>query len=136
VSTQTIPIKTKAEEYKKDIRTLEQSMKEWREARVRKISEAADNCYDAFNDFQMALTKLKSKNDHKNDYDKYQLLCYRETYEFLEFVENKVRPDWCTFLLNASASFSRLIEHYSKYCTETEKKYDIKLNSERELSDQ
>ena len=122
-------LKTKAETYKQDIQQLEDNVKHWKETCLEEVSEASENCYDAFNELQMSLTRLPDGDIKK----KYQLACYKSTYDLLAFVENKVNPDFFVFLYNNSKQFSKLIQHYSKYCSDTEKTLNIELDSEKSI---
>ena len=75
----------------------------------------------------MSLSKIHDLEDKK----KYDLQCYHGTYQFLVFVETKVDTDLCVLLMNKCKSFSNLITHYSKYCSNMEHKYGIGLDSEK-----
>ena len=133
MSTQTIHLQTKVKEYKADIEKLEQLVKKWEEEiRINKISKIADACYEAFNNLQMAIAKIKDSDEKK----KYELSCYKETYNFLVFVENDVDSDLCVLLMNKSEPFARLIQHYNSYCSKTENKYNIELTVEKKLRNQ
>ena len=125
-------IQTKAKEYKADIEKLEQIVKKWEEEiHIKKISHLAEACYEAFNDLQMAISKIEDQSDRK----KYELDCYKKTYNFLVFVENDVDPDLCVLLMNKSEAFSKLIKHYNLYCSKIEVKYDLELEVEKKLRD-
>ena len=114
--------------YKQDIAQLEKVVKEWEvDFKIKEVSKLADSCYDAFNDLQMAVAKIKGDEEKK----KFDLQCYQGTYQFLVFVENKADTDLCVLLMNKSDEFSKLIKHYSKYCSDIENKYSIKLDSEK-----
>ena len=121
-------IKNQVAEYKQDIAQLEKIVKQWEEEfKIKKISKLADVCYEAFNNLQMSLSKIHNAEQKK----KYDLQCYNGTYQFLVFVENKVDTDFCVLLMNRSEPFSNLITHYSKYCSDMERKYLIALDSEK-----
>ena len=77
----------------------------------------------------MAITAIKDLVEKK----KYELNCYKATYNFLVFIENDVDPDLCVLLMNKSEPFARLIQHYNSYCSKTESKYDIELAVEKKL---
>ena len=77
----------------------------------------------------MSLTRLSDGDTEK----KYQLACYKSTYNLLAFVENKVNPDFFVFLYNNSKQFSKLIRHYSMYCSGIEKELNIALDSEKSI---
>ena len=131
MDSEVLQIQEKEAVYKRDILTLEQQVKQWKEACITKISELSDDCYKAFNDLQMGLASTKDETVR----DKYQLMCYKDTYEFLEFIENKAYTDLCLFLLNNSSYFARLVSHYDKYCQKMEMQYSIELVSEKEWKD-
>jgi len=122
-------LKSKTEEFKSDIIELENNVKRWQEACANDVSENAEKCYEAFNDLQMAITKI----DDPTAKIKHQHACYRSTYNFLVFIENKVNPDFFVFLINNAKPFSRLVEHYHKYCTKIEKEFDIELDTEKSI---
>ncbi len=123
-------VKNKVHEYKQDIARLEKIVKEWEvEFRIKDISKRAEACYEAFNDLQMALAKIADPKEK----EKFDRQCYKNTYQFLEFIENQVDVDFCVLLMNKAKPFSNLIVHYSKYCSGMEKKYNIELDSERKL---
>ncbi len=122
-------LKSKAEVYKQDIQELEDNVKHWKETCLEEVSEASANCLDAFNELQMSLTQIQDGSTKK----KYQLACYKSTYNLLVFVENRVNPDFFIFLYNNSKQFSNLIQHYSKYCSSTEKELNIELDSEKSI---
>ena len=121
-------IKSRVAEYKQDIAELERIVKQWEvDFKIKEVSKLADACYEAFNNLQMSLSKIHDPEEKK----KYDLQCYRDTYQFLVFVENKADTDLCVLLMNKSGSFSRLVTHYSEYCSCIERKYEIELDSER-----
>lgn len=122
-------LKSKAEVYKQDIQELEDNVKHWKETCLEEVSEASVNCFDAFNELQMSLTRIQDGDTKK----KYQLACYKSTYNLLVFIENKVNADFFVFLYNNSKQFSNLIQHYSKYCSNTEKELSIELDSEKSI---
>jgi len=122
-------LKLKAEVYKQDIQELEDNVKRWKETCLEEVSEAAENCYNAFNELQMSLTRIHGGDTKK----KHHLACYKATYNLLVFIENKVNPDFFVFLYNNSKQFSNLIQHYSKYCSNAEKELDIELDSEKSI---
>ena len=114
--------------YKQDIAQLEKVVKEWEEDfKIKEVSKLADACYDAFNNLQMAVAKIQDEAEKK----KFDLQCYQGTYQFLAFVENKADIDLCVLIMNKSDEFSKLIKHYSKYCSDIESKYSIELDSEK-----
>ena len=126
MTTQTI--KNRVAEYKQDIAELERIVKQWAEDfKIKEVSKLASACYEAFNNLQMSLSKVNDLEEKK----KYDMQCYKETYQFLVFVENKADIDLCVLLMNKSESFSNLITHYSKYCSNMEQKYKIELGSEK-----
>ena len=132
MSLQIVRIQTKAKEYKADIEKLEQIVKKWEEEiRIKKISHLAEACYGAFNDLQMAISKIEDQSER----GKYELDCYKKTYNFLVFVESDVDPDLCVLLMNKSESFSKLIKQYNLYCSKIEVKYDLELEVEKKLRD-
>ncbi len=118
----TVQIKSKVKAYKVDIIKLEKLVKKWEEDfRIKKVSQLSKDCYGAFTDLQMTITKIKDLiKKQQIDLD-----CYEETYKFLTFVENDLDTDFCVLLVNKSKEFSNLIKQYSKYCTKTESKYAI-----------
>ena len=123
-----LTIKEKVAEYKHDIAQLERIVKQWEEEfKIKQISRLADACYGAFNNLQMSIAKIQDTDQKK----KHDLDCYNGTYQFLVFVETKVDTDFCVLLMNKCKSFSNLITHYSKYCSDMENKYNIELNSEK-----
>jgi len=126
MTTQTI--QNRVIEYKQDIAHLEKVVKEWEvDFKIKEVSKLADSCYDAFNNLQMALAKIQDAEEKV----KFVRQCYQGTYQFLAFVENKADVDLCVLLMNKSESFSKLIKHYSKYCSDIENKYSIELGSEK-----
>jgi len=58
-------IELKAREYKAEVKSLEEIVKDWLETKVKEVSELSEKCYDTFNEFQMELVKLK-KSDVPN----------------------------------------------------------------------
>ena len=128
-TTQEKQLKSKAEDYKQDIQELEDNVKHWKETCLKEVSEASGRCYDAFNELQMSLTRIQDENTKK----KYQLACYKSTYDLLVFLENKVNTDFFVFLYNNSKPFSNLIQHYSKYCRTIEQELNIELDSEKSI---
>lgn len=122
-------LKSKTEEFRSDIIELENNVKHWQEACAKDVSESAEKCYGAFNDLQMAIAKIDDSAAKK----KHRLACYRSTYNFLVFIENKVNPDLFVFLINNAKPFSHLVEHYHKYCARIEKEFDIELETERSI---
>ena len=126
MTTQTI--RNRVAEYKQDNAELERIVKQWEvDFKIKEVSKLADACYEAFNNLQMTLSKIHDPEEKK----KYDLQCYQGTYQFLVFVENKADTDLCVLLMNKSGSFSNLITHYSKYCSDMEHKYGIELDSEK-----
>ena len=123
----TIKIKPKIQELKKDIHKIEQYVKEWeKELKIKEVSKLSRGCYKLFVDLNMALTKIKDKNFRK----KAELDSYKNTYNFLAFIETKANEDLCVLLINNSKDFSKLINEYSKYCTKIEEKYDILVSGD------
>ncbi len=123
-------VKSKVREFKIDVEQLEKDVKRWeQEIRIRKIGESSEHCYEAFNELQMSLAKLKDLKAR----DKFQLDCYKETYNFLAFCENDVNVDFYVLILNNCPPFARLIEHYSNYCANAERQYGIELDSEKKI---
>jgi hypothetical protein len=128
MTTQTI--QNKVFEYKQDIAQLEKVVKEWeQDFKIKQVSKLADACYDAFNNLQMALAKIQDADEK----GKFVRQCYKGTYQFLTFVENEADIDLCVLLMNKSESFSKLIKHYNKYCSDIENKYSIELDSEKDF---
>ena len=126
MTTQTL--KNRVAEYKQDNAELERIVKQWEvEFKIKQVSKLSNACYEAFNNLQMSLSKIYDLEEKK----KYDLQCYKGTYQFLVFVENKADTDLCVLLMNKSESFSNLITHYSKYCSDMEHKYGIELDSEK-----
>lgn len=126
MTTQTI--QNRVIEYKQDIAQLEKVVKAWEEDfKIKEVSKLADACYDAFNNLQMALAKIQNAEEK----EKFVRQCYQGTYQFLTFVENKADTDLCVLLMNKSDEFSKLIKHYSQYCSSIENKYSIELDSEK-----
>jgi len=119
----------KIKKYRNEVNELENKVKDWKESCFSQISDLAEECYNGFNEVQMNISKLSN-----NKKEKYQLASYKNAYNFLVFIETRVNIDFCTFLINNSVPFHRLIEHYSKYCTKIEKQYNIELESEKRLS--
>lgn len=122
----------RARYYKQEITELERPLKSEEDILATKyvqISVASENCYKSFNDLQMTIAVMKNKTSQT----KFQVDCYHNTYDFLAFVQNEIDTDFCIDLLKESEPFRRLFNHYSKYCTEIEKKYDIELHSEKLL---
>jgi len=126
-------INAKVREYKNDIIKLELSLKNFKQACLDKVSELAENCYDAFNDMQMTLAKMKKEDPET--YDKIQKDSYKRAYDLLVFFETKINTDFYVYIINNSTQFNKLIQHYSKYCSRMEKEYNILLESEKELLD-
>jgi len=125
----TATLKSRFDEYKTEIETLEETVKKWKEEAIADIGRLSQDCYDSFNNLQMTIAKFKDL-EQKERHEKTQ---YRETYDFLVFVENKMNTDLYVLLVNNILPFNRLIRHYKKYCFTIEAKYDIELSSEREL---
>ncbi|OGW83325.1 MAG: hypothetical protein A3C47_00380 [Omnitrophica bacterium RIFCSPHIGHO2_02_FULL_51_18] len=119
--------------YKKGIEHLEEPLRNWEEdfsaTKYVAVSVAAEKCYVSFNDLQIGIVSLKDDEQRK----KHHLLCYKSTYDFLAFVENDVDTDFCLDVLRESEPFRRLFSHYSKYCADVERKYDIETESEKAL---
>ena len=125
-----LAIEKEVKEYKTDIKLLEKYVKKWeKEILLKEISKVAQNCYDIFNTLQMDIAKLKVPKER----EKYDIMCYKETYGFLAFVENEINTDVYCLLANNVKPFTCLVKHYSKYCSKIEKKYDIELCSEKTL---
>ena len=123
-------IQNKVSGYKQDIAQLERVVKSWEEDfKIKQVSKLADSCYDAFNDLQMVFAKIQDAEEKM----KFVRQCYQGTYQFLAFVENKADIDLCVLLMNKSESFSKLIKHYSKYCSDIENKYSIEIASEKDF---
>ncbi|MFA5272304.1 MAG: hypothetical protein WC412_08245 [Candidatus Omnitrophota bacterium] len=123
-------MEAKAQKCKEEIKGLEQIVKkDWKEVCLQEVSVAAEDLYNTFNEFQMNMAKLE-----KQKKDTYQMGLYKCAYGFLVIIENKVNVDFCTFLMNNSLQFRKLVEHFSKYCTKIERQHNITLNSERVLS--
>ncbi len=122
-------LKSKADEFKSDNVELEKNFKHLQETCARDISESAEKCYDAFNDLQMVIAKIGDAVSKK----KYQTICYRSTYNFLVFIENKADPDFFIFLINNAKPFSKLVEHYYKYCSKIETELNMELDSEKSI---
>lgn len=121
-------IENRVAEYKQDIAKLEKVVKQWEvEIRIQEISKLANTCYEAFNNLQMSVSKIDDAEQQK----KYAVECYNNTYQFLVFFENEIGADFCVLLMNNSKSFANLIAHYSKYCSNMERKYPIELGSEK-----
>ncbi len=126
-----ICVEKKAKEYKTDIKTLENSVKKWsRELFLDEIGKASRECYNVFNELQMNIAKIKKDKAQK---EKYDMRCYKETYNFLAFLENDTNPDLYVLLVNNVKPFGILLKHYSKYCSIMEAKYNIELDSEKSL---
>ena len=126
MTTQTI--RNRVAEYKQDNAELERIVRQWEEDfKIKEVSKLAGACYEAFNNLQMSVSKIRDTEEKK----KYDLQCYQGTYQFLVFVENKADTDLCVLLMNKSEPFSNLITHYSKYCSDMERKYGIELDSEK-----
>ena len=126
-------ISAKVREYKSDVVKLESSLKHSKQACLDEVSKLAENCYDAFNDMQMSLAKLKKDDPEK--YDTIQKDSYKRAYDLLAFFETKINADFYVYIINNSTQFNKLIQHYSKYCERTEKEYNILLESEKGLVD-
>jgi hypothetical protein len=127
----TATIQTKVKIYNNDMIQLERVVKQWEEEfKLKDISALASTCYEMFNELQMVFTKLKNSDERKN----YDLQCYKNTYKFLTFIENKADVDLYVLLTNKSEPFAKLISHYSKYCSMIESKYSIELDSEKKLN--
>ncbi|OGX28177.1 MAG: hypothetical protein A3D10_09240 [Omnitrophica WOR_2 bacterium RIFCSPHIGHO2_02_FULL_48_11] len=130
MSTQTINPQKIIKKYKTDIGKLEENVKLWEEDfKLHKISELSEKYYEAFNNHLMNISKVGDSVEKK----KCELECYKDTYEFLAFVENDVDSDFCIYLLNKVKEFSDLVNHLSQFCTKTEKKYNIQLDIEKKL---
>lgn len=126
-------INAKVREYKSDVTKLESSLKHSKQSCLDEISKLAENCYDAFNDMQMSLAKLKKTNLEKHN--TIQKDSYKRAYDLLAFFETKINADFYVYIINNSAQFNKLIQHYSKYCERMEKEYNILLESEKGLVD-
>jgi hypothetical protein len=123
-------IEKKVEKYKAGTINIEKSVKDWQEKiAIKEIATLSDKCYDSFNDLQMNIAEIE---DNKLRI-KYEKKSYKETCNFLVYIENKVDEDVYCLLVNKVKSFSGLINHFSTYCSKYEAKYDIELNSEKKL---
>ena len=115
-------------EYKTEIKDLESRAKIG-DALV-KISEASENVYDTFNELLMDLSQNKDETKEKGAL----MQVYKLTRKLLIFIENNIDPDFCAFLFKKSSYFKKLYEHCSIWCSKIEKKYDLQLEIERNLS--
>jgi hypothetical protein len=125
---------TKRDEYKKQIEGLELPFRtaiepDFVAPKYIQISDASEQCYHSFNKLNMSIAKLESKDEQKV----LHLECYKNTYGLLRFIENEVDTEFCLDILRESEPFRRLFNHFSRWCTEVERKYDIELESEKSL---
>jgi hypothetical protein len=130
MATHTVNPQQIIKKYKTDISRLEDHVRLWEEDfKLRKISELSRKYYEAINDLLMSISKVVDPVERR----KCELECYKDTYGFLSFVENKVDPDFCIYIINRVDEFSSLINHLSVFCTKIEKQYSIELDIERKL---
>lgn len=119
---------------KEEITALELIVKKQCQERIvfSQIDKLAEDCYKLFINSQMDITKLVKKEDK----ERLERAHYKNIYEFLTFIENDANQDLIILLINQVGSFSSLIQCYSQYCSNTEKKYGIELDIEKKLRSQ
>ncbi len=111
--------KKRVRDYKEEIKEFKQHVRKYVENSIQEIDNSSKDCYDAFNDLQMTITKINDATKKEDCQEK----CYQATYKLLSYIENDLDEDFCIVLLKDAKNFARAYEHYSKYCTKMEKQY-------------
>lgn len=108
---------------------VEKVVKNWKISAVEDMAEASEKCFNAFNELQMEIAKLKDFEKKKE----FKLLSYKVIVSILDYIDSKGNSDFNILLYNGCKPFAKLIKHYNEFCAKIEEDYDIEIDIEKEI---